>query len=171
VSGVVTRVRYPSSLDLPLDRNGRSVQGRVELRTAASGGLFDAVLLDAPCTATGTIRRHPDIPWLKQEGDLAALTALQTRLLDRAVGLLAPGGTLVYCVCSLEPEEGIAQIESLLQRDATLTRHPIGLDEIAGGAEFITPAGDLRTFPFQWPAAEPRMSGLDGFFAARLRRL
>jgi 16S rRNA (cytosine967-C5)-methyltransferase len=139
--------------------------------TEWSGGPFDAVLLDAPCTATGTIRRHPDIPWLKQDADLAALTALQTRLLDRAVGLLAPGGTLVYCVCSLEPEEGIAQIESLLQRDATLKRHPIGLDEIAGGAEFITPAGDLRTFPFQWPAAEPRMSGLDGFFAARLRRL
>ena len=72
------------------------------------GGPFDAVLLDAPCSSTGTIRRHPDIPWLKSEADLAKLVALQTRLLDRAATLLKPGGTLVYCTCSLEAEEGEA---------------------------------------------------------------
>ena len=71
---------------------------------------FDAVLLDAPCSSTGTIRRHPDVPWLKSEADLTALTALQQKLLDRAVELLAPGGILVYCVCSMEPEEAEQQI-------------------------------------------------------------
>ena len=70
------------------------------------GGPFDAVLVDAPCSSTGTIRRHPDVPWLKSEADVSVLTSLQQRLLDRAVGLLKPGATLVYCVCSLEPEEG-----------------------------------------------------------------
>ena len=80
------------------------------------GGPFDAVLLDAPCSSTGTIRRHPDIPWLKSEADLVKLTALQTRLLDHAVTLLKPGGTLVYCTCSLENEEGEDQIAALLGR-------------------------------------------------------
>jgi 16S rRNA (cytosine967-C5)-methyltransferase len=136
--------------------------------TEWSGGPFDAVLLDAPCSSTGTIRRHPDIPWLKQEADLSGLIALQRRLLDRAVSLLKPGGTLVYCTCSLEPEEGIGQVEGLLGREPRLQRRPIGTDEIAGAGEFITRAGDLRTLPQHWPA-EPRMAGLDGFFAARLQ--
>ena len=87
-------------------------------------GPFDAVLLDAPCSSTGTIRRHPDVPWLKTEADLARLTALQQRLLDRAVELLKPGGTLVYCVCSLEPEEGEQQIAALLARDPRVARKP-----------------------------------------------
>ena len=77
---------------------------------AWQGGPFDAVLVDAPCSSTGTIRRHPDIPWLKSEADLAKLVALQTRLLDHAATLLKPGGTLVYCTCSLEAEEGEDQI-------------------------------------------------------------
>src|SRR5204862_6017794 len=77
------------------------------------GGPFDAVLVDAPCSSTGTIRRHPDIPWLKSEIDLKKLVALQTRLLDHAVTLLKPGGTLVYCTCSLEAEEGEDQIAAL----------------------------------------------------------
>src|SRR5476651_1244167 len=82
------------------------------------GGPFDAVLLDSPCSSTGTIRRHPDVPWLKSEADLAVLTSLQQRLLDRAVDLLKPGGMLVYCVCSLEPEEGVDQIAALLALNA-----------------------------------------------------
>src|SRR3954468_2075373 len=135
------------------------------------GGPFDAVLVDAPCSSTGTIRRHPDIPWLKSEIDLKKLVALQTRLLDRAVTLLKPGGTLVYCTCSLEAEEGEQQIEALLGREASLERLPIAPGEIAGTAEFINPAGDLRTLPCQWPDPEPRMAGLDGFYAARLRRV
>jgi len=134
-----------------------------------SGGPFDAVLLDAPCSSTGTIRRHPDIPWLKQEADLAALTALQQRLLDRAITLLKPGGILVYCTCSLEPEEGVLQIEGLLARESRLRRLPLTTGEIPGADAFLTPEGDLCTLPLHWPSDEPRMGGLDGFFAARLQ--
>jgi 16S rRNA (cytosine967-C5)-methyltransferase len=126
---------------------------------------FDAVLLDAPCTATGTIRRHPDVPHVKRESDVAALAALQARLLDRAVSLLKPGGRLVYCVCSLEPEEGEAQAEALLAR-TDLKRVPVRPDEI-GGAAAVTSAGDLRTLPFQLAGPSARLSGWDGFFAAR----
>ena len=85
-------------------------------------GPFDAVLLDAPCSSTGTIRRHPDVPWLKSEADITVLTSLQQRLLDRAVELLKPGATLVYCVCSLEPEEAEEQIAALLARDPRVAR-------------------------------------------------
>ena len=132
--------------------------------------LFDGVLLDAPCTSTGTIRRHPDVPWLKSEADLAVLISLQTRLLDRAVDLLRPGGTLVYCVCSLEPEEGEQQIEALLARDPRLSRQPVQAAEVFGHAEFITADGALRTLPQYLPDPDPHWAGLDGFFAARLIR-
>jgi 16S rRNA (cytosine967-C5)-methyltransferase len=134
------------------------------------GGPFDGVLLDAPCSATGTIRRHPDIPWLKNEADLPVLTSLQQRLIDRAVELTKPGGTFVYCVCSLEPEEGQNQIETLLARDSRVTRSPISAQEMFGHAEFITTDGDLRTLPQQLPDPDPRWAGLDGFYAARLTR-
>jgi 16S rRNA (cytosine967-C5)-methyltransferase len=127
--------------------------------------------VDAPCSSTGTIRRHPDVGWLKSEVDLAQLTGLQMRLLDRAVALTKPGGTLVYCVCSLEPEEGEQQVEALLARESGVRRKPIDPGEIPGIAEFLTPNGDLRTLPSYWPDADPRMSGLDGFFAARLERV
>ena len=93
-------------------------------------GQFDAVLLDAPCSSTGTIRRHPDVPWLKSEADIAALTSLQQRLLDRAVDLLKPGATLVYCVCSLEPEEAEDQIAALLARDPRVARTPVAAPEV-----------------------------------------
>ncbi len=134
------------------------------------GGPFDGVLLDAPCSATGTIRRHPDIPWLKNEADLPVLTSLQQRLIDRAIELTKPGGTFVYCVCSLEPEEGQNQIETLLARDSRVTRSPISAQEVFGHAEFITTDGDLRTLPQQLPDPDPRWAGLDGFYAARLTR-
>jgi 16S rRNA (cytosine967-C5)-methyltransferase len=133
--------------------------------------LFDAVLLDAPCSSTGTIRRHPDIPWLKREADLAAMMALQTRLLDKAVTLTKPGGTLVYCTCSLEPEECELQISSLLARNPEMVRRPIAAAELNGQEAFITAAGDLRTLPSHWPDPDPRMAGLDGFYAARLDRV
>lgn len=131
---------------------------------------FEAVLVDAPCSSTGTIRRHPDIPWLKREEDMGALIDLQQRLLDRAVALTAPGGTLVYCTCSLEAEEGEAQIEALLARHGDLRRQPITAAEVGGCSEFVTPVGDLRTLPCHLPDEEPRMAGLDGFYAARLTR-
>src|SRR5262249_40030856 len=131
---------------------------------------FDAVLLDAPCSSSGTIRRHPDIPWLKREADLPAMAALQARLLDKAVSLTKPGGTLVYCTCSLEPEECELQISALLARTPGLVRRPVTAPEVNAQAEFITPAGDLRTLPCQWPNPDPRMAGLAGFDAARLQR-
>lgn len=137
--------------------------------TTWSGGPFDAILLDAPCTATGTIRRHPDIPWIKGENDLKKLTALQRRLLDHAVTLLKPGGTLVYCTCSLEAEEGENQIAALLARDPRLRRHPVAAQEVSDSA-FVTPDGDMRTLPCHWADADSRLAGLDGFYAARLIR-
>jgi 16S rRNA (cytosine967-C5)-methyltransferase len=132
---------------------------------------FDAVLLDAPCTSTGTIRRHPDVPWVKREADIGTLASLQRRLLDHAVTLVKPGGMLVYCVCSLEPEESVDQITALLQRRPGLQRHNISAVEIGGLTEVLTSAGDLRTLPCHLRDANPRLGGMDGFYAARLRRL
>ena len=129
---------------------------------------FDGILVDAPCTSTGTIRRHPDVAWLRQEADIAPLAALQKRLLQKAVTLLKSGGTLVYCTCSLEPEEGEAAIAALLATEAGLRRAPITPAEVAGLAEIVTSDGDLRTLPCHLPHADPRLAGLDGFYAARL---
>ncbi|MCP3474607.1 methyltransferase domain-containing protein [Bradyrhizobium sp. CCGUVB1N3] len=129
---------------------------------------FDGILIDAPCTSTGTIRRHPDVAWLRQESDIAALTSLQQRLLRKSVSLLKPGGTLVYCTCSLEPEEGEQAIATLLAEEPALRRVPIQPSEVSDLAEIITTEGDLRTLPSHLPNADPRLGGLDGFFAARL---
>ena len=131
-------------------------------------GGFDGILIDAPCTSTGTIRRHPDVAWLRQEADIAALGALQKRLLLKATSLLKPGGTLVYCTCSLEPEEGEAAVTALLAAESALKRVPIAPEEVAGLAEIINPQGDLRTLPSHLAHADPRLGGLDGFYAARL---
>jgi len=138
--------------------------------TQWQAGPFDAVLLDAPCSSTGTIRRHPDIPWLKSEADLGKLVALQTRLLDHAAALVNPGGVLVYCICSLEPEEGEQAAAALLERNPDLHRSPVMPDEVAGLAELLTPEGDLRTLPCHLPDPDARMAGLDGFYAVRFAR-
>jgi 16S rRNA (cytosine967-C5)-methyltransferase len=132
---------------------------------------FDAVLVDAPCSSTGTIRRHPDVPWLKSEADITALIAMQRKLLDRAVELTRPGGTLIYCVCSLEPEEGEQQVAELLARDSRLARVPVTAEEVSGLGELINANGELRSLPLHLPDPEPRWGGLDGFFAARLKRI
>jgi 16S rRNA (cytosine967-C5)-methyltransferase len=129
---------------------------------------FDGVLVDAPCTATGTIRRHPDVAWLKQETDIAALGALQKRLLQRAVTLLRPGGTLVYCTCSLEPEEGEHAVAALLDAEPAVRRVPVEPAELAGLEDLVTPQGDVRTLPCHLRHSDPRLGGLDGFYAARL---
>jgi 16S rRNA (cytosine967-C5)-methyltransferase len=139
--------------------------------TEWQGGPFDAVLVDAPCSSTGTIRRHPDIPWLKREADISVLVSLQRRLLERAVALAKPGGTIVYCTCSLEPEEGEETIAGLLAAEPGVRRQPVTPSEIFGLAELISPAGDLRTLPCHLPDPEPRLSGVDGFYAARLQKL
>jgi len=132
-------------------------------------GPFGAILLDAPCTATGTIRRHPDIAWLKKREDVQSLARVQAAMIDRAASFLKPGGTLVFCTCSLEPEEGehhLARLES----SPLWSVLPISADEIGGLAEAISPAGAVRTLPFHLYDADPRMSGLDGFFMMRLKK-
>ncbi len=124
---------------------------------------FDAILLDAPCTASGTIRRHPDLPFLRRERDLPALIELQAALLTRARRWLAPGGRLVYCVCSLLPAEGEAQVARLIRDtpDARVVR-PDGLPGVDAG--WVDAAGGLRLRPDLWPAR----GGMDGFYAACL---
>jgi 16S rRNA (cytosine967-C5)-methyltransferase len=127
---------------------------------------FDAALLDAPCSATGTIRRHPDVAWLKDPRDIGKLTATQDRLLDKAVALLRPGGLLVYCTCSLQPEEGSDRIAALLARHAGLERAPIHAEEVGGLFELISPEGDFRSLPCHLAD----QGGLDGFYGARIRK-
>ncbi len=132
---------------------------------------FDAVLLDAPCSATGTIRRHPDVAWTKSPEDRDKLVDLQARLLEAAARLTRPGGRLLYCTCSLEPQEGEAQIEAFLAAHADFARQPIEPAEIGGLAEAIDGKGDLRTLPHQLRNETPRLSGWSGFYASRLIRL
>jgi 16S rRNA (cytosine967-C5)-methyltransferase len=126
---------------------------------------FDAVLLDAPCSATGTFRRHPDVLWAARPGDVASLAGVQSKLLDSAAGRLKPGGRLVYCVCSLEPEEGEAQVEAFLARRPDMALDPIAPEEGGAPAASLTPRGTLRILPHH------REGGLDGFFAARFVKL
>jgi 16S rRNA (cytosine967-C5)-methyltransferase len=132
---------------------------------------FDAVLLDAPCSATGTIRRHPDVAWSKTPEDRDKLAALQERLLEAAARLTKPGGRLVYCTCSLEPQEGERQVETFLAANPDFTRKPITAEEIGGLGEAIDRNGDLRTLPHQLAGETPRLSGWAGFYASRLIRL
>lgn len=125
---------------------------------------LDAVLLDAPCSATGTIRRHPDLPFLRDGSGVPALIALQSQLIDRALHLLPPGGRMVYAVCSLIPAEGETQIRAALGRHPRLMVEKPDLPGIA--PEWITPEGGLRLRPDYWPD----QGGMDGFFIARLRK-
>jgi 16S rRNA (cytosine967-C5)-methyltransferase len=124
----------------------------------------EAVLLDAPCSTTGAIRRHPDVPHLKSPDDVARLAVVQDNLLHAAVEMLQPGGTLIYCTCSLEPEEGARRITALLESGAPVARRPIDPGEMGAPAEWITTAGDLRTLPCYFGEYD----GIDGFFCARL---
>ena len=127
--------------------------------------LADAVLLDVPCTATGTIRRHPDIPHGRSPADVARLAELQGRLLARAAAMVAPGGLLVYASCSLQPEECERRVDAFLAATPEFARQPVRARELAGIGEAITAAGDLRTLPCHWA----KDGGMDGFYAARLR--
>ncbi len=136
----------------------------------APGRRFDGVLLDAPCLATGAVRRHPDILRLKRADDLGRLTEIQARLLDNAAQLVKPGGTLVYCTCSLEPEEGPHQVARVLGRSADWARAPIDPAEIGVDPSWLTSDGDLRTLPSHLRLEPPEFSGIDGFYAARLVR-
>ena len=126
---------------------------------------LDAVLLDAPCSATGTIRRHPDIAHLKRPQDVVALAEAQDQLLQAACAMLRPGGRLVYAVCSLQPREGVARAAAALRR-LPLRPDPVAADEVPGLAEAITEDGHLRTTPAMWAGR----GGIDGFYIARFRR-
>lgn len=128
----------------------------------------DMILLDAPCSATGTIRRHPDIPYLKSAKMIAELAELQTKLIAHALSILKPGGILIYCTCSLEPEEGEQQIEAALENHP-LTRIPIQPDEVGGLTLIINAHGDLRSLPHHTSRLDPVITGMDGFFATRLK--
>jgi 16S rRNA (cytosine967-C5)-methyltransferase len=125
---------------------------------------FDAILLDAPCSGSGTLRRHPDIAWLKDEEDVDRLTLAQDRLLLHALDLLKPDSMLIYAVCSLQEDEGPARIAALLGRAPNVKRVPVRPEELPGLAHAITPAGDVRTLPSMWA----ERGGLDGFYIARL---
>ena len=125
---------------------------------------FDAILLDAPCSATGTIRRHPDVMRLKRQGDVRSMAEAQDRLIAAALGMLRPGGRLVYSVCSLQPEEGAPRIGAALGRG--VRSDPFMPHELETIPEARSPDGYLHTHPAIWPEA----GGMDGFFAARLVR-
>jgi 16S rRNA (cytosine967-C5)-methyltransferase len=124
------------------------------------------VLLDAPCTATGTIRRHPDLPWIKSAADVTAQASLAYDLLESAGAMVEPGGLLVFAVCSLEREEGEEQIAAFLDGHPEFARVPIMADELSGHGAWITADGDLRTLPCHLS----EVGGMDGFYAARLKR-
>lgn len=150
-----------------LERTGLRAQlVTVDLSQWQPDAPFDAILLDAPCTATGTLRRRPDAAWAKQDGDVANLAALQARLLDAAFSMLKPGGRLVYCTCSLEPEEGEEQLSAFLARTQDAALDPIQPDELPELAEALTREGAVRTRPDLWA----ERGGMDGFFMARLTR-
>jgi 16S rRNA (cytosine967-C5)-methyltransferase len=141
---------------------------KAEIVTADAGSwgdkrAFDAVLLDAPCSATGTFRRHPDVLWAAKPGDIASLAAVQARLLDVAARRLKPGGRLVYCVCSLEPEEGEAQAAAFLARRPGVALDPIAAGEGGAPAASVRPDGTLRILPHHLAG------GTDGFYVARFR--
>lgn len=131
------------------------------------GRTFDAVLLDAPCTATGTLRRNPEVLRATRPADVAKLADVQHRLLDAAALRVKPGGRLVYCVCSLEREEGETQIIAFLRRNPAFRTVAADPAAVGAPAEAVTPEGWLRILPSQWP----EHGGLDGFFAARLERI
>ena len=132
---------------------------------------FDAVLLDAPCSSTGTVRRHPDIPWTKGPEDIDKLAALQERLLRHAVTLVRPGGTIVFSNCSLFPAEGEDMVQRVLDTEPALQRHAVDPADWPGLEAAITARGEVRTTPAMLPHADARLAGMDGFFASVLTRL
>ncbi len=166
--GVVTAVDRSAPRMKRLEENAARLKLDIKAVVADwltfEGGPFKKILLDAPCSSTGTLRRHPDVAWNKTLSDIGSLCALQSKLLDKAWLLLEPGGTLVYATCSLEREEGEAQIDNFLKRtpDAAISR--IGAIEVGGINEFITSIGFLRALPSHMQ----ELGGCDGFFAARL---
>ena len=130
-------------------------------------GRAPCVLIDAPCIATGTIRRHPDLPWIKQPGDVTARAPLGYEILESGAAMVEAGGILVFAVCSLEREESEEQIETFMATHSEFVRAPLTADELFGHQEWISAEGDLKTLPCHLG----NQGGMDGFYGARLRRL
>jgi len=157
-----------------LQENMKRLQLDVTVKAADAIGFmpaeqFDAILLDAPCSSTGTIRRHPDVAHLKQPEDVDKLVILQSRLLEAAVSQLKSGGTLVYSTCSLQPEEGEWQITDFLSRNPEMKRVPVTPDEVGGLDEIINENGELRCLPCHMDGNKKEtLGGMDGFFACRM---
>ena len=165
MGAVVTAVERDKSRMATLQGNMKRLGLTAEMVMADAvswrpGQRFPAILLDAPCSATGTVRRHPELLHLRKPRDFAQVTVLQDQLLDAAADMLAPGGRLIYAVCSLQPEEGAARVDAACAR-LGLRRDPLALPELA---EAVTAQGDVRTHPGMWA----ERGGLDGFFIARL---
>ncbi|WP_062226557.1 RsmB/NOP family class I SAM-dependent RNA methyltransferase [Aureimonas frigidaquae] len=139
-----------------------------DLRRLSFAAPFDGVLLDAPCSSTGTIRRHPDVPYVKSAEEVDKLAAVQADLLAHAAGLVRSGGRLVFSNCSIDPAEGEGVVDAFLAAHDDFQREPVRSDEVPGLEEAIAQNGDLRTTPDMLPDADAGLAGLDGFYAARL---
>ncbi len=171
VTAVDTSKNRLTRLSQNLERLGLSAEAvQADLLKYEPRELFDAVLLDAPCSSTGTVRRHPDVPWTKTAADVEKLANLQRRLLARAVTLVKPGGRIVFSNCSLDPLEGEDLYRAFLAETPGVIDDPLVAGEIAGIDAFLTAQGTLRTTPADLDLGSPERSGLDGFFAARMRR-
>ncbi|MGL4397138.1 MAG: RsmB/NOP family class I SAM-dependent RNA methyltransferase [Hyphomicrobium sp.] len=171
VVAVDTSTERMQRLEQNLTRLGLTATTVVaDVATWSPGQQFDAVLVDAPCTATGTIRRHPDILHLKRATDMAALADVQRGILANAARLVKPGGRIVYCTCSLEPEEGPERIAAFLAETSDFNVMPVTAEQLGGAAEWITADGYLRTLPIHLADLPEGQRGLDGFFAAVLKR-
>ena len=173
--GIVTALDQSASrlrrLSSNLERLGLKAETVVaDMAKFEPAELFDAALLDAPCSSTGTTRRHPDVLWTKGPEDIAKLAALQERLLVHALTLVKPGGIVVFSNCSLDPSEGEQLVARVLANNAGVERVPISPDNWPGLEAAISPLGEFRTTPSMLPISQGFAPGLDGFFAAVLRR-
>ncbi|MEO0401689.1 MAG: RsmB/NOP family class I SAM-dependent RNA methyltransferase, partial [Pseudomonadota bacterium] len=164
-----------TAIDISKGRMERVAQNLVRTQLSATTvvgdvfehtGQYDAILLDAPCSATGTIRRHPDLPFAKDGSEFGMLIDLQARMLDHAVTLLKPGGRMVFCTCSLLPDEGEVQIEEALERHPDLTVDRAALDLPGIDAGWVTQEGGLRLRPDLWA----ELGHMDGFYVAALSK-
>lgn len=172
---LAARGAHVTAVEIDADRAGRIRENLARIKLEAQIMIADArdvdikaplVLIDAPCTATGTIRRHPDLPWIKGAADVTVSAAAAYEILESGAGLVEPGGMLVFAVCSLEREESEEQIVAFLANHPEFARLPLTADDVFGHGEWITPDGDLRTLPCHLA----NKGGMDGFYAARLRR-
>ncbi len=170
VTAVDRSAKRLKRLEENLERMGLKENAEIEIADAAMWKPKeppDYILLDAPCSATGTIRRHPDTPHLKSPKDITGLMAVQQRLLNHAAKILSAGGQIIYCTCSLQKDEGEHQIENFLKAHSDFKRKEITAQEVGGHKDLITPEGDLRILPHHLTA----QGGMDGFFISRLTRI